>query len=105
MFCFEVLNISDGTRVMMSFSGVRSIKMTAELLMLVLSLHCSLATAQQDQLSPHIVTEEVRTEVVRTKYGRVQGFISRVGRDASSPRYVEMFLGLPYASPPTAHYR
>ena len=59
----------------------------------------------QDLLSPNIVTEEVKTRVIKTKYGRVQGFISRVGRDASSPRYVEMFLGVPYASPPTGNYR
>ena len=59
----------------------------------------------EDQLSQNIVTEEVRTEVIKTKYGRVQGFVSRVGRDASSARYVEIYLGVPYASPPTANYR
>ena len=59
----------------------------------------------EDQLSQNIVTEEVRTELIKTKYGRVQGFVSRVGRDASSARYVEIYLGVPYASPPTANYR
>ncbi len=59
----------------------------------------------EDQLSQNIVTEEVRTEAIKTKYGRVQGFVSRVGRDASSARYVQIYLGVPYASPPTANYR
>lgn len=59
----------------------------------------------QEQLNPNIVTEEVKTRVVRTKYGKVQGFISRVGRDAESARFVQVFLGLPYASPPTGNYR
>ena len=59
----------------------------------------------EDQLSQNIVTEEVRTDVVKTKYGRVQGFLSRVGRDASTARYVQIYLGVPYASPPTANYR
>ena len=30
------------------------------------------------QLSPNIVTEEVKTRVVKTKYGKVQGFVSKV---------------------------
>ena len=63
---------------MMSFSGPRLIKMKAELLILLASVSWSLA--QQEQLSQNIVTDEVRTEVIKTKYGRVQGFISRVGR-------------------------
>ena len=88
---------------MMSFSGPRLIKMKAELLILLASVSWSLA--QQEQLSQNIVTDEVRTEVIKTKYGRVQGFISRVGRDASSARYVQIFLGVPYASPPTGNYR
>ena len=88
---------------MMRFSGLRLIKMKAELLILLASVTWSLA--QQEQLSQNIVTDEVRTEVIRTKYGRVQGFISRVGRDASSARYVQIFLGVPYASPPTGNYR
>ena len=87
----------------MSFSGPRLIKMKAELLILLASVSWSLA--QQEQLSQNIVTDEVRTEVIKTKYGRVQGFISRVGRDASSARYVQIFLGVPYASPPTGNYR
>ena len=88
---------------MMSFSGPRLIKMKAGLLILLASVSWSLA--QQEQLSQNIVTDEVRTEVIKTKYGRVQGFISRVGRDASSARYVQIFLGVPYASPPTGNYR
>ena len=59
----------------------------------------------QETLSQNIVTDEVKTRIVKTKYGRVQGFISRVGRDAATLRYVEMFLGVPYASPPTGNYR
>ena len=59
----------------------------------------------RDTLSANIVTEEVRGRVVRTKYGRVQGFISRVGRDAEHARFVQIFLGVPYASPPTGNYR
>ena len=43
--------------------------------------------------------------MVRTKYGRVQGFISRVGRTAEHARFVQIFLGVPYASPPTGNYR
>ena len=89
--------------MMMSFSGLRLIKMTPELLILLLSLSCCIG--QQEELSQNIVTEEVRTRVIKTKYGKVQGFISRVGRDASSPRYVQIFLGVPYASPPTGNYR
>ena len=33
-----------------------------------------------NQLSPNIVTEEVKTRVVKTKYGKVQGFVSKVSR-------------------------
>ena len=73
-----------------------------ELLVVLVSVTPCLS---EDQLSQNIVTEEVRTELIKTKYGRVQGFVSRVGRDASSARYVEIYLGLPYASPPTANYR
>ena len=73
-----------------------------ELLVVLVSVTSCLS---EDQLSQNIVTEEVRTELIKTKYGRVQGFVSRVGRDASSARYVEIYLGLPYASPPTANYR
>ena len=32
-----------------------------------------------EQLRAHIVTEEVAGKVVKTKYGRVQGFLSKVG--------------------------
>ena len=59
----------------------------------------------RETLSANIVTEEVRGRVVRTKYGRVQGFISRVGRTAEHARFVQIFLGVPYASPPTGNYR
>ena len=76
--------------------------MMTRVVVLLVSLRPCLS---QDQLSQNIVTEEVRTEVIKTKYGRVQGFVSRVGRDASSARYVQIFLGVPYASPPTANYR
>ena len=58
-----------------------------------------------EQLNPNIVTEEVKTKVIKTKYGKVQGFISRVGRDASTAKFVQVFLGIPYASPPTGNYR
>lgn len=58
-----------------------------------------------DQLSPNIVTEEVATRVVKTKYGKVQGFVSKVGRDAATSDFVQVFLGIPYASPPTGNYR
>jgi hypothetical protein len=57
------------------------------------------------QLSHNIVTEEVKSRVVKTKYGRVQGFISKVGRDAATSDFVQVFLGIPYASPPTGNYR
>ena len=33
-----------------------------------------------------MIALQVRTRVIKTKYGRVQGFISRVGRDASAAR-------------------
>ena len=46
-----------------------------------------------------------KTRVIRTKYGRIQGFVSRVGRDAEQQRHVEIFLGVPYASPPIGDYR
>lgn len=48
---------------------------------------------------------QVKSRVIQTKYGRVQGFGARVGRDASQQRYVEVFLGLPYASPPVGNKR
>ncbi len=66
-----------------------------------------------------------KTRVVSTKYGRVQGFVSRVGRDAEEQRHVQarrihicakkrisnylnvfqVFLGVPYASPPVGQHR
>ena len=52
-----------------------------------------------------LVTEELRTRVVNTKYGKVQGFTTRVGRDAAINKVVKVFLGLPYASPPVGSYR
>ena len=42
---------------------------------------------------------------MHTKYGRIQGFGARVGRDAQQQRYVEIFLGIPYASPPIGNNR
>ena len=48
---------------------------------------------------------QVKSRVIQTKYGRVQGFGARVGRDASQQRYVEVFLGVPYASPPVGNKR
>ena len=48
---------------------------------------------------------QVKSRVVHTKYGRVQGFGARVGRDAQQQKYVEIFLGIPYASPPTGSNR
>ena len=38
------------------------------------------------------MTEEVKTKVIKTKYGKVQGFISRVGRDASTAKFVQVSL-------------
>ena len=58
-----------------------------------------------EQLSRNIVTEEVKSRVVKSMYGKVQGFISKVGRDAATEKFVELFLGIPYASPPTGNYR
>ena len=46
-----------------------------------------------------------KTRVIQTKYGRLQGFVARVGRDAEEQRHVEIYLGVPYASPPTGNYR
>ena len=48
---------------------------------------------------------QVKSRVVHTKYGRVQGFGARVGRDAQQQKYVEIFLGIPYASPPIGNNR
>ena len=48
---------------------------------------------------------QTRTRIVSTKYGQVQGFIERVGRDAEQLRHVEIYLGVPYASPPSGDYR
>ena len=48
---------------------------------------------------------QVKSRVVHTKYGRIQGFGARVGRDAQQQRYVEVFLGIPYASPPVGNSR
>ena len=45
-----------------------------------------------EQLNPNIVTEEVKTKVIKTKYGKVQGFISRVGRDASTAKFFQVSL-------------
>lgn len=50
-------------------------------------------------------TFQVKSRVVHTKYGRVQGFGARVGRDAQQQRYVDIFLGIPFASPPVGNYR
>ena len=94
------LQIANNVYIMMMTRMVR-----LELLVLLVLLVSLRLCLSQDQLSQNIVTDEVRTEVVKTKYGRVQGFVSRVGRAASSARYVEIFLGVPYASPPTANYR
>ena len=58
-----------------------------------------------NMLNPTIVTEDVKTNVIKTKYGKVKGFISRVWWDASTAKFVQVFLGIPYASPPTGNYR
>ena len=102
-----LLQIANNVYIMMTRMMTRMVRMMArlELVMVVLVVVSLRLCLSQEQLSQNIVTEEVRTEVVKTKYGRVQGFVSRVGRAASSARYVEIFLGLPYASPPTANYR
>ena len=42
---------------------------------------------------------------MQTKYGKVEGVVERVGRDAEQLRYVEMYLGIPFASPPTGSNR
>ena len=42
---------------------------------------------------------------VAPKYGKVQGFVTRVGRDAEQHKHVEIFLGVPYASPPIGSHR
>lgn len=52
-----------------------------------------------------VVVFQSRTRIVSTKYGQVQGFIERVGRDAEQLRHVEIYLGVPYASPPSGDYR
>ena len=52
---------------------------------------------------PHFF--KVKTRIVQTKYGQLQGFITRVGRDAEHQKHVEIFLGVPYASPPVGNYR
>ncbi len=49
--------------------------------------------------------DKSKTRVVSTKYGRLQGFVSRVGRDAEQQRHVQVFLGVPYASPPIGQHR
>ncbi len=48
---------------------------------------------------------KAKTGIVTTKYGRVQGFVSRVGRDAEQQRHVRVFLGVPYATPPIGNHR
>jgi len=48
---------------------------------------------------------QMKTRVIKTKYGRVQGFITRVGRDAQHQRHVEVFLGIPYANAPMGNQR
>ena len=98
------LTLADTQLLLQKVCDVRIMMMMTTMLMmaLVVSVRPGLS---EDQLSQNIVTEEVRTEVVKTKYGRVQGFLSRVGRAASSARYVQIYLGIPYASPPTANYR
>jgi hypothetical protein len=58
-----------------------------------------------EQQNTKIVTEEVKTKVIKTNYGKEQGFISRVGCDASTAKFVQLFLGILYASPPTGIYR
>ena len=48
---------------------------------------------------------QARSRIVTTKYGKVQGFVTRVGRDAEQHKHVEIFLGVPYASPPIGSHR
>ena len=57
------------------------------------------------EVGTDLVTGEERTGVVSTKYGKVEGFITRVDRDAAINKFVKVFLGVPYASPPTGNYR
>merc|ERR1719369_2623148 len=79
--------------------------MTPLMLSLLIATSLHIVPSLPEQLNPNIVTEEVKTKVIKTKYGKVQGFISRVGRDASTAKFVQVFLGIPYASPPTGNYR
>ena len=44
------------------------------------------------QLSPNIVTEEVKTRVVKTKYGKVQGFVSKVNNHPLKTFLPNIFL-------------
>ena len=46
-------------------------------------------------------SDQVKSTIVDTKYGKVQGFVSPVGQE----NHVQVFLGVPYASPPTGNYR
>ena len=48
---------------------------------------------------------QARSRIVTTNYGKVQGFVTRVGRDAEQHKHVEIFLGVPYASPPIGSHR
>ena len=58
-----------------------------------------------DWLSCTFFHFQARSRIVTTKYGKVQGFVTRVGRDAEQHKHVEIFLGVPYASPPIGSHR
>lgn len=49
------------------------------------------------------LADQVLSRVVNTKYGRVQGAIRHHGTPSLPP--IEVFLGVPYASPPTGDGR
>ena len=67
----------------MDLSALRHfpIKATQQRLSFSTFLYLSLPyTTILEQPNPNIVTEEVKTKVIKTKYGKGQGFISRVGQ-------------------------
>ena len=64
-------------------------------------VHVLLLVLLQFSTSQNIGSDQIKSNIVDTKYGKVQGFVSPVGQE----NHVQVFLGVPYASPPTGNYR
>lgn len=66
---------------------------------------CLVIWTVNQSVSPglRVLADQVLSRVVNTKYGRVQGTIRHHATPSLPP--IEVFLGVPYASPPTGEGR